>query len=168
MTGWWRTNAVALGALVVLAPALVGVVAWNEWSKHGTGRPVHIATGASATYEGARIGPATAEYRDDPLAPQDTRVVSVRLAVDPGDPAILCTEPQLREIGGAGRTWNAASYELARGWDAEHPTSCVAEATEPYTMVVDYIVPADASGVFAVELDSAETRPDFVSAVVEP
>ena len=50
MTGWWRTNAVALGALVVLAPALVGVVAWNEWSQHDSGRPVHVDTGGSATY----------------------------------------------------------------------------------------------------------------------
>lgn len=168
MTGWWRTNAVALVALGVLAPTLVGVVAWNESSSSSSGRPIHVAVDDSVTYAGATIGPATAEYRDDPLAPQDTRVVSVRLRVDPGIPAIECTEPQLREIGGAERTWAAASYELDRGWDAENPTSCVAEATESYTMVVDYIVPEGASGIFAIELTSAESWPDFVSAVVEP
>jgi hypothetical protein len=168
VTGWWRANAVALGALAVLAPALIGVVAWNEWSKHDVGQSMHVEAGATAMYSDARIGPAKAEYRDDPLAPAHTRVVSVSLPIDPGDPAITCTPPQLREIGGAGRTWDAASYELDRGWDAQRPTSCVAEATEPYTMVIDYIVPEGASGVFAVELESAESWPVSVSAVVEP
>lgn len=168
MTGWWRTNAVALGALVVLVPSLFGVIAWNEWSKYDTGQVTPIEAGDSATYAGATIGPASAEYRQDPLAPQDTQVVSVQLRIDPGEPALLCPEPHLREIGGAGRTWQAASYELDRGWDAEHPTSCVAEATRPYTMVIDYIVPEGASGVFAVELSSFDVPLDFVSAVVEP
>ena len=32
VTGWWRANAVALGALVVLIPATALTMSWNEWT----------------------------------------------------------------------------------------------------------------------------------------
>ena len=171
MTGWWRKNAVALGALAVLIPAVVVSVAWNEWSEYDlnrASRPLAVAPGDSVEYGGATVGPATARFRDDPLAPQGSRVVSVKLRVEPGDPALVCLSPILREADGAARQWSAASYELDRGWDADRPTSCVAEATAPYTMDIDYLVPLDASGPFTVELDSVDSWPEFVSAVVEP
>lgn len=171
MTGWWRANGVALSALVVLVPAMAIAVGWNEWWNYYSGRgsiPTTIQPGESAAYGGATIGPATGEFTDDPLAPEGTRVVSVRVRVDPGAPPIQCLEPLLRELDGAQRQWNSASYELSRGWDVNRPTSCVADATSPYSLDVDYLVPSDASGPFAVEIESAEVIPEFARVIVEP
>lgn len=171
MTGWWRANAMSLGVLAVLVPGVVLSVAWNEWSEYygsRASRPLTVAPGDSVEYGGATVGPATARFRDDPLAPDGARVVSVRIRVDPSDPGLSCMSPVLRETDGSRRQWDAASYELDRGWDVNRPTSCVAEATSPYTMEVDYLVPVDAPGPFTVELDSVDFWPEFVSAVVEP
>jgi hypothetical protein len=171
VTGWWRANAVALGALVLLVPVTAAAVGWNEWSGYYSGRassPVTIQSGESAAYGEATIGPATAQFTEHPLAPEGTRVVSVRVQVDPGDPAIQCIQPALRELEGVRRQWNSASYELDRGWDADRPTSCIADATEPYTLDVDYLVPLDASGPFVVEIESTGLLPEFARVVVTP
>jgi hypothetical protein len=170
VTGWWRANALALGALVVLIPAAALAMSWNEWAgiRQGTAsEPISLAPGESAEYGGATVGPASAEFTDLPLAPQDARVISVTVRIDPGDPAIACAKPVLREVDGAQRQWNARD-DLGREWDSDHWDFCDSEATAPYEMEIDYLVPEDASGPFAVEISSAEALPEFVSAVVAP
>ncbi|MCP2635832.1 hypothetical protein K0817_004525 [Microbacterium sp. HD4P20] len=171
LTGWWRANAAALGVLVLLVPATAAAVGWNEWSSYYSGRasiPIMVQAGESAAYGEATIGPATAEFTEHSLAPSGTRVVSVRVRVDPGDPAIQCFEPPLRELEGLQRQWNSASYELDRSWDVERPTSCIADATTPYTLDVDYLVPLDASGPFVVDIESGGLLPEFARLVVAP
>ena len=171
MSGWWRSNAIALGALVLLVPATVMSISWNEWANNDAytaSRPLTLAPGDTIQYGGVTVGPASAEFTDSPLAPQGTRVVSVSLRIDPGETSILCSEPPLHEMDGAMRQWNSASYELDRGWDVNHPTSCIDGETRPYTLEVDYLVPSDAVGPFAVEFSLTDALPEFVSAVVEP
>lgn len=171
VSGWWRANGAALGVLAVLVPVTAVSISSNEWAGLAANTPTRALTlepGQSIEYGGATIGPASAEFTESPLAPRGTRVVSVTLRIDPGDSSLLCSEPPLRETGGAKRQWNSASYELDRGWDVNHPTSCIDGETGPYALEVDYLVPSDASGPFAVEFALAEAFPEFVSAVVDP
>ena len=96
-----RGAAVALGALALLMPALGATVVWNEWSQSSAGAldaPVVVGPGDDAPYGDALLGPAEAEFVEDPLAPADARVLRVRIDVDPGDPALPCAEPILREL----------------------------------------------------------------------
>lgn len=170
MTGWWRTNAIALGALVVLIPVTVITMSWNEWAgiRQGTAsEPISVASGKSAEYAGATVGPASAEFTDLPLVPQGGRVLTVTVRIDPGDPAIVCPEPVLREVDGTQRQWNPRD-DLGREWDSDRRAFCDSEATAPYEMQIDYLLPEDASGPFTVELSSGPELPEFVSAVVSP
>ncbi|WP_194410333.1 hypothetical protein [Microbacterium cremeum] len=168
MTGWWRSNAIALGALVVLVPAAVVTMSWNEWAglRQAT-EPISVASGESVRYADALVGPVAAEFTRLPQAPQDARVVTVTVPIDPGDPAIACSPFVLREVGGARREW-APRSDLGREWDSDRKTYCDDEATAPYEVELDYLVPEDASGPFTVEFGSAGSYPEFVSAVVTP
>lgn len=170
MTGWWRSNAVALCAIAVLVPATVLTMSWNEWAEiraNSATEPLTVAPGDDVSYGGAVVGPATAAFEDLPLPPSGTRVVSVTVRVDPGENALACLTPTLREVDGAGRRWQA-SDDLGREWDADRRTFCSSEATGPYDLELDYLVPTDAPGPFVVELESGDELPAFVSAVVAP
>lgn len=171
MTGWWRQNAVALGALALLVPALGATVVWNEWSQSSAGAldaPVVVEPGDEARYGDALLGPAEAEFVEDPLAPADARVLRVRIDVDPGDPALPCAEPILRELDGAHREWWADTDELSTDWDPQFPASCSSEATGPYTLDARWVIPLDATGPFGVDLVSTELWPENLRFVVEP
>ena len=170
VTGWWRANAVGLGALVVLVPALAATILWNETAPgvaNSPTRAIALAPGATTEYAGATVGPVTAEFTELPLQPQSTRVVTVAVEVDPGEEPLACTRPVLREVGGRERQWTATS-DLGREWDPDRQTLCDSEATAPFTLELDYLVPEDASGPFAVEVGSPAAYPEFVSAVVAP
>lgn len=170
MTGWWRANAVALGAIVVLVPATYAALTWNEWSsvlENSPSQAVVLEPGDEIEYDGATIGPASAEFTRLPGMPAGTRVVTVTMHVEPGDPPLQCSPPKLYEVGGLQRQWTART-DLDREWDPDLQTLCSSEATGPYELVLDYLVPEDASGPFTVELFSASGMPEFVSAVVEP
>lgn len=170
MTGWWRSNAIALGALVVLVPTAALTMSWNEWSgiRQGTAtEPIRVAPGESVRYADALVGPVSAKFTELPLVPQDARVVTVTVPVDPGEPAIACSPFVLKEAHGAGREWTPRD-DLGREWDSERRTFCDDEATAPYEVELDYLVPEDASGPFTVEFGSAGSYPEFVSAVVAP
>lgn len=170
VSGWWRSNAVALGALVLLVPATYAALMWNEWSdvrQNTATQPITVDPGDTVDYEGATIGPASAEFTELPDIPQGTRVVTVTMHVDPGDPPLGCGPPELREVGGLQRQWDARD-DLGREWDPDTTTLCSSEATGPYDLLLDYLVPDDVSGPFTVELFSASAAPLFVSAVVAP
>jgi hypothetical protein len=170
VTGWWRSNAIALGALVVLIPAAALTMSWNEWAgiRQGTAtEPITVASGESVRYADALVGPVSAEFTELPDAPKDARVITVTLQIDPGDPAIACSPFVLKEVDGARREWTPRD-DLGREWDEDRWTYCDDEATAPYEIELDYLVPEDASGPFAVEFGSVESYPEFVSAVVAP
>ncbi|MFD4960102.1 hypothetical protein [Microbacterium sp. NPDC058389] len=182
MTGWWRSNAVALGALIVLVPATYAALTWNEWSSVLQGSPsqaITVEPGDTVKYAGATVGPASAEFTELPSVPQGAHVVTVTLHIDPGkhskpgkpgkptNPPISCSSPELHEIGGLERQWNA-NDDLGREWDPDRWTFCDSDATGPYDLLLDYLVPVDVSGPFTVKLSSGVAVPEFVSAVVEP
>ncbi|NLP83411.1 hypothetical protein HF576_06115 [Microbacterium sp. CFH 90308] len=170
MTGWWRSNAIALGALAVLIPAAALTMSWNEWAgiRQGSAtEPISVAPGESVRYADAHVGPVSAEFTELPLAPQDARVLAVTVQIDPGDPPIACSAFVLREVDGAMREWTPRD-DLGREWDSDRWTFCDDEATAPYEVELDYLVPEDASGPFTVEFGSAGSYPEFVSAVVAP
>ena len=169
--GWWRRNAAALAALVVLVPVTVGVIAANEWSDWDLGHPTKATTvdaGDSTIYGGATIGPASAEFTDDAGIPPGTRVVHATILITPGDEPISCLSPILRETGGAQRQWDEASFELDRDYDPSLKTSCDSELPIRYSLTLDYLVPADATGPFALELSTGDALPQYVRLVVEP
>jgi len=170
VTRWWRSNALALGAIVVLVPATYAAMSWNEWSsvlQNSASQAVTLQPGDEIEYAGATVGPATAEFTQLPDMPPRTRVVTVTLHIDPGDPPITCSPLPLREVGGLERQWDARD-DLGREWDPDIQTFCDSEAEGAYDLLLDYLVPEDVSGPFAVEVKSVEGWPEFVSAVVEP
>lgn len=170
MTGWWRSNAVALGALVVLVPATYAALTWNEWSsvlQNTPSQAITVQPGDTLEYAGASVGPVSAEFTELPDAPQGARVVTVTMRIDPGDPVLRCQSPELHEIGGLQRQWDADD-DLGREWDADRWTFCDPDATGPYDLLLDYVVPDDVSGPFTVTLSATSALPEFVSAVVEP
>lgn len=169
--GWWRRNAVPLTAIAVLLPVTVGVVAVNEWSawdQAHPSRPVTVEPGASASYGGALIGPATSSFTVDEEAPAGTRVVRANVLITPGDDPLSCGSPHLREAGGQGRQWNEASLELSSEIGDDRRTSCASDLPIRYSLTLSYLVPDDASGPFVIELESADEFPRFVRLVVEP
>jgi hypothetical protein len=169
--GWWRRNAVSLVAIAVLVPVTVGAVAVNEWSAHDLAhatKPITVQPGDSTIYDGAQIGPARADFTAAAGAPSGTRVVSATVLITPGEEPLSCVSPTLREVGGAKRQWNEASFELDREYDAEAKTSCDSALPIRYSLTLDYLVPDDAAGPFAIELSTGDALPRFVSLVVEP
>ena len=86
----------------------------------------------------------------------------------PADEPISCLSPLLRETGGAQRQWDEASFELDRDYDPSLKTSCDSELPIRYSLTLDYLVPADATGPFALELSTGDALPQFVRLVVEP
>jgi hypothetical protein len=169
--GWWRRNAVSLMVVAALLPLTAGVIAANQWSEWDIGhatRPITVAAGDSVSYDGGTIGPARARFDDDPVAPAGTRIVTATVLVTPGDSAISCPTPRLREAGGAGRQWDEASFELDREVDAERNTFCSPEMPIRYSLTLDYLVPEDATGPFAIEIESGNELPAFVRLIVEP
>jgi hypothetical protein len=168
MTGWFRSNAVALGVLVVLVPATTLAIGWNEWSGGGyASLPRTVEAGDAIAYGGATVGPATAEFTHAPLAPDAARVVSVHVPIDPDRLGYQCAIPLLREVGGAQRQWNATSgYDLDPDHDSDLREICDSERAAPYTLDVSYVVPRDASGPFTVEVVSGTS--EVARLIVEP
>lgn len=170
MTSWWRKNVVGLAAVAVLLPATFGVIAWQEWGTFNQNRatsPLIAEPGDEIDFAGGVIGPAASRFYDDPDAPKGTRVVRVRVPIDPGDTPFRCATPPLRESNGAERQWDEASQELRRGFD-DDLTFCSKDAEGPYQLTLEYLVPEDAGGPFYVDIDVVAEWPQFARLVIEP
>lgn len=169
--GWWRRNAVALVALLILAPVTVGVIAVNEWSQYDQGtatKPITVAAGEAVGFADSRIGPVTAEFTDNVAAPADTRVVRAVMLVWPGGGPISCAVPMLRETGGQQRQWSVASSYLDLPYDPESHGTCDSERPIRYALTLDYLVPEDADGPFTVDFVSNEVLPQYLEFIIEP
>lgn len=169
--GWWRRNAWPLALLTVLVPVTVAAVAGNEWYLYYSGRasqPVTAEPGATAQLGGATWGPAeTAPVPGGLDVPAGARVVAVTIPVAPGDEAVACLRPVLREAEGAGRQWDEASTLVDWPYDADEPSSCVPDETRPYSLVVPFLVPGDAAGRLYVDITVADEAPRFVRLAVD-
>lgn len=170
--GWWRRNALALGAVAILLPATVLIpmgVEWWRWSQADPVFPTTATAGESIDWAGASWGPATAVDETGAFAadaPAGTRVLVIEIPVDPAAETPGCTTPVLRELGGAGREWGAATTEV--DWRYEQPSSCETGSEAPFTLEVPYLVPDDARGPFGVELTVPNELPGFLRLEVIP
>lgn len=156
--GWWRRNAIALAALVVLLPVTAGAIAWQEFHTYYDGRhwqEIAVPVGGTIVLGGATVGPATliAVPADaDIEVPEGARAVAAQLSVLPGEEPVTCARPRLVELS-TGRTWEAGYGGI--GWRGE--PSCF-EATDPVFLNVPFVVPDDA-GPFAVEIEILHDGP---------
>lgn len=172
--GWWRRNALALAAAAVLLPATAIVIGGSQWWAHYGEEPVFahsVAAGAEERFAGAVWGPAKATTRPaggEEDLPADARVVEVRVPVAPGERAVACIPPVLRELQGAQRQWDVAWAMAGTAYHPDEFTSCAAERVDPYTVVVPFLVPADAVGPFGVEFTPRDELPRFLRLDVVP
>lgn len=175
---WWRRNALALGALVILVPASVVVIAGNEWADYYLYRstvPVDPQEDGTVELANATWGPVrSAEITDtsEYTVPEGVRVIAVAVPVEPGKDAPSCMAPQLVEQS-TGRQWNEMRSALGIPYSIEESASC-AVATEddpvvdPYELIVAFGVPDDAEGPFWVEVSPVESLPRLARFSIDP
>jgi len=182
MTGWWKSNRVALLGIAVLLPVTLGAIYANEWGRYNainptspidvTARETVDFGGANWTLEGSRsITSVTEEGREAGL-PVDTVLHVVTFEVDPYEFTIdeftserrsAYCQLQLVEADGAQRTWSTAtfspiSYTRSDGVEG----SCWSENTEQYTVEAIFVVPRDASDNLVMTLDPGTERPNYL------
>ncbi len=171
VNAWWRRNGIALLVLAVLVPVGgIGISQHERTALAGSGSDA-VTAGPSGSVDvaGITVGPATAEFERMDSAPRGTRVVTVHLPVDTHGDDMSCLSPVLRETDGLQRTWRESALELGLdSFDAARPTSCPADAGRWFTLVTSYLVPADATGPFHVDLTWADALPEFARLRVEP
>jgi len=155
--GWWRRNAVALGVIAVLAPATAVAISFTAWRDLPTEHRIAVETGEAVPYGGAEIGPISARFDDVPGTPRASRVVAVRLEVDPEDEGFTCAV-MLVESAAPHRRWGPSTTSLDRPYDPDRVTYCDSEHTSPYTVEHDFLVPDDAVGPFELELSGGAAR----------
>lgn len=169
--GWWRRNAVALIALAVLLPATVIATGYNEWNGYFSGRPVlpiTVAAGEEEVVSGETWGPAQIELveDDDPRAtgvPSGARLVVATIEVPVG---AECFAPMLREVDGLEREWNQAR-RVELNWHTSDGASgyCSAENVTS-RLETPFVVPADATGPFELDVSIPDELPRFLRFVV--
>ena len=175
MTGWWRRNALALGALAVLTPVTFGAIAWEGWWGHYSYEnafPIDVAEDETLELLDTTWGPIRSSEIEDLSGfsvPSDARLVAAALPVDPhGDPP-GCLSPTLVQQS-TGIRWAEARSELGLLSTSEEPTSCVTgdDETYPYELIVPFVIPGDAEGPFWVEVASADAVPSIIRFWVDP
>ena len=171
--GWWRRNAVALAAAVVLLVAVVGITSAKEWTDYFSGRPtqeIRVAVAEEATFAGAtwQLENVLAGTSDDvDQIPDGTTMVVVRVDVTPEGGVAEAPTCMLRLIergGDAGdREWNTAAQRPIDYRTTDGFTSyCAADATEPYSLEVPFVIPTGATGEFSLVIEVAQGLPQFL------
>jgi len=141
-TGWWRRNALALGALVLLVPA--SYVAFDTIEFAPLRTPVFaVAADETATvnewqFEDVRL------RRVDPAsvgAPSGSAPAVVSVRVQPGTAAVLCFQPTVLDAND-GREWRNAG-ELAWTPGDHQQTYCPSsEVATDYDLAAIVLLPA--------------------------
>ncbi len=181
MTGaWWRRNALALVAVVLLLPLTAVVVGGNEWLDRNVGRPVFPDTrtaGEEPAFGGILFGPVeldeTYVVPDGISVPAASRVVVARVRVDRLGTTRPCSVPLLTELD-SGREWSSASSEV--GWRSVQPPLCPSELFVPvdpsgkptstiegrFWIEVPFLIPRDADGPFGIDIVVADELPGYL------
>lgn len=174
MTGWWRRNTVPLIALAVLAPVTAGVIGWNEWQEYFQGRSTSAVApeteDGTVELAGATWGPIRGQYLENVeglTLPDGTEVVVAVIPVAPGEDPPSCLAPTLIEQS-SGREWSEGRFDLGVSSNPDEPTICDSTATEPYELLLPYIVPKDAEGPFWVNIAPAAVAPQMVQFSIDP
>lgn len=149
--GWWRRNALALGALVVLIPA--ALLAYDQFG-FGDVRNPSLSAAASelVTVGDAQIGRATITALDpeEVGAPTGTTPVLVSLHIIPGDDALTCLGTTVAEPS-TGRTWRTEHLTIDWRPDSFQASSCHVASAEPFDATFPVLLADDASGGLIVQ-----------------
>ncbi|MDR6866804.1 hypothetical protein J2Y69_001403 [Microbacterium resistens] len=179
--GWWRRNAIALGAVAVLAPMTIAAVGGYEWYENVFSGPASVPVDADPSGDGtidiggAIWGPAKGVVVTDTQGldlPEGTVLIGVTIPVEPqhpraeGEPA-YCMAPRLVEQR-SGREWLQVRAELGLPYLAEEPYDCTLQEGDPFQLVIPYVVPADAEGPFWVEVPVPSADPSFARFSIDP
>jgi hypothetical protein len=148
---WWRRNAAALCALVVLVPASVVALDILEFGAVRNATRA-VAAGETTRIDGWEFGPVTVSplNADAVGAPAGSSPVVVTIPVAAGPQGVSCLLPSVREPA-TGREWRTITT-LEWQPDPEDPTFCTSEPTVPYDLSYAVLLPGDASGPLVVEL----------------
>lgn len=154
--GWWRRQGPWL-----LGAALLGTYAfyvpyrdaWRHYAAFHPMRPIEVAKGESAAYEGARWRLLNISVRDQRDLREDAMIVVARfeLVADAGTDAKKLDRCKSRVSDARGRSWEVAPFSSTRV-KSELPHSCgsgrgpdfttlVPEAGKPWLFEQAYLVP---------------------------
>ncbi|MBS1673437.1 MAG: hypothetical protein JSS74_05675 [Actinobacteria bacterium] len=153
--GRWRRTALALGALVVLVPAVLLVTGVHPWSSDDPD-PVVAGTAGTADVGGATWGPVKAVVIDDTAGydvPAGARLIAVKVpyAQHAGTTkALHCQSPRLTEQH-TGRSWNQAMDEIGAPTIKDEPRDCAPDVSSA-DLIVAFVVPEDARGPYWVDV----------------
>ncbi|MGN7979302.1 hypothetical protein ACTJJ4_17125 [Microbacterium sp. 22195] len=166
--GWWRTNRVALVALLVLVPAIGIGVGWNEWySYYGYGArkvtAVEVPDKGTVKLSGAEWGPIrSGEITDTSKLdmPKGARLLAAIVPVTPDGKAVSCDPPVLVQQS-TGREWTPMRSEIGLAYSYDENDKCVSdladekdpESAQPFSLTVGFVVPDDVTGPFWLEVD---------------
>ncbi|MCS3843070.1 tetratricopeptide repeat protein [Microbacterium sp. AK031] len=174
MTGWWRRNTLPRIALAVLAPVTAGVIGWNEWQEYflhrSTTQVAPETEDGTVELGGATWGPIRSQYLGDVeglTVPEGAEVVVAVIPVTPGAEPISCPAPTLIEQS-SGREWSEGRLDLGLSSSSAEPTTCDSTVTEPYELLMPYIVPKDAEGPFWVNIAPPAESPKIVQFSIDP
>lgn len=172
--GWWRRNRLALLAVAVLVPVIGLGIPRFEWqigySMAPAQTPVEVADEGTLDLRDATWGPIRSDEIDDLTGldmPPDTKLIAAVIPVDPdAGSKVACNPPRLVQQS-TGREWKPVRSEIGIPYAAEERDTCDSTTTEPYQLVVGFVLPEDVSGPFWLEVTSL-TDPTFVRFSIDP
>lgn len=177
---WWRRNALALGALVILLPAAVVVIAGTEWRDYFFEReysePVYAGSDGIVEFAGTEWGPADVKGLIDSTGlnvPEGSKVLVGVVPVDegilaPDETPTTCTSPILVSKKD-GREWTEMRTQLGLPLMRSEPTNCTAETDgEPYQILAPFVVPKDVEGPFWLDIRVSGQKSEFVRFSIDP
>jgi len=141
--GWWRRNALALGALALLIPASYVAFDTIEFAPLRTASFTASAN-ETATVNGWQFEPARLRPVDPASvgAPPGSAPVVVSVRVQPGTASTLCFQPALIDPG-TGREWRTAG-ELTWSPGDHQQTYCPSsETATDYDLATIVLLPAE-------------------------
>jgi hypothetical protein len=178
MSTWWRRNRVAVYVVALLLPiTLLGVGGWDWWSAN-FGRPVvpvSAADGEEIEFGGITWGPAVANVLTpsaDANVPPGAKLLEVDIPVDRHGEDTACVIGALKELSGAEREWSADTGDA--NWDYRKHTFCPTDPASdsypagPFRIEVPFILPADATGPFVLDVVLQDELPRVLRLEVVP
>lgn len=172
--GWWRTNragVIATAGLAVATIATIGGAEWFDQFWYRPSLPITVPAGETVEFAGATWGPAAGTVLEGQEldVPDGARAVAVSLPVQPGESAVGCMPPTLREVGGLQREWEEDGFGIGVPYDVEVNTSCALTGPSGFEIDAVYLVPVDAGDTFWLEVvylppaDAEESSGDGVA-----
>lgn len=174
--GWWRRNAVALAASVVLAGGLAWIMTSSEYTEyygHRPSQPVSADSDETIDLDGTTFTLIDVERLYPSGLPRGSAGlrVTVEVAAGPGGELPGGCVVKIAETGGsqADRWWSSASISTV---DFLVPpgteTYCPGEPTGDYTLAVPFVVPDDVDGTLTLRIEVPTSLPRYATFELGP